>query len=587
MFCDKCGTQLQDFVKFCPKCGAPVPVSEDVAPAEMNQAASQSAATQGKQPKKMMPFLIAGAAIAVVLIVVVANAANIGNFFRRTFSSPEKYYQYVEGKEAEELASIVGDWYKLYFLDRKDDMNSASNAAVEVELDEAGQELLELAGLGGVDLSWLKSASLSGELAINGERFNLNLTSALNKTSVLSFFMTVDLGEGEAYLQIPELTDKYIGMDLEDTMGYTYDELSDSWKDLMESYEDFFDSLTGQAELEKLFDKYLKIALGCVEDVNKETRTLEVEGVEQKCTALEVTIDSRTLADMLGAILEEAEDDQALKKLIVDLTEVVDEDDDDIYDDFMDELEYLQNSLNSSQGGEKMVMTVYVGSKGNVVGREIEIDGDTFSMLMPQKGKSFGYELSLTEGRQSISLTGSGKRSGDKIDGDFRLRYTGATILEITTDDLDLATLKKGQLNGSMEVSIGSGIGTVVGTVPGASMIQDMRFSLTAKSSDKSSEYKFGLIYDDDSLGYITVSGGSKRSSGINIPNEKDVYFMEDVQNLVYWAQEINWDRFVANLEKANLPRSATRAVESFGQALQDGGLEDMLSYLLWNYYLY
>lgn len=636
MFCEKCGTKLEDTDKFCPKCGSPAPIPISSASAEGGQPNSQDASGQsekstfnmqdaseavgkvasagaesakklaeagvegakkltekgkelaqsageGKNSSVIKVVLIAGAAAAVLLIVVIANFAALNNFLHKTFSSPEKYYQYVEKKNVEELAKNTGSLYDTYVLSYKDFFDTATNASVTVELDDAGQDLLQLAGLAGVNLSWIENASLSGGMAIKDDKLSMNLSTAVNKDKLASLVMMIDVREGEAFIQIPELTSTYIGVDLKEAMGYSYDDFADEWEEMKETYGEAFSSLPSQAKFEKLLGKYMKIALGCVEDVNKKSRSLKVQGVEQKCTVLEVTIDARTVADMLDAILEEANRDQELKNLIVDLAEAYGEDGDEAYDDLMDDLEYLYDELRRDRSGDEIVMTVYVDGKGNVVGRELKIEDMTIARLMPEKGSKFGYELSVEQrGGESVSITGSGKRSGDKIDGDFNVNYNGAAIMNISTDDLNLATLKKGQLNGKLTVSLGSGIARVAGGVSGISMLQDMELSLTAKSSSDSAQYSIGLVYDKERVGSLSVSADRSRSSAIKTPNDKNVIFVERERDFEKWVDEIDWDKVVSNLEKTDLPRSAIRAVEDFGDTIDGGDLEDVLNSLMY-----
>lgn len=628
MFCEKCGTQLQDGERFCPNCGEPAPAStasapaggvqnaapQPVQPSPMPQpapyvpgSATAAGAAQpdgkgkrkkpdgGKKPKKAV-FVAAGVAVLAVVLVsvgIVVSAGNMGNFFRRTFSSPEDYYQYVESENAEALAENVSDMYNRILLSNKDLFNSAYNATVTLELDDAGKDLLQLAGMAGVDLSALDSASLGGGVAINDDMISMNLSTALNNRDFLTFILLMDIAKGKLFVQLPDLTNTYLGIDLEDEVGYSYDNFVEEWEDIREAYEDSVGSLPGQQELAKLLNKYMKIAVSCVEDVDKSSTTLRAEGVEVKCTALEVTIGARDVADMLDAILEEAEDDDDLEDFIIDLAEAFGEDGGYIYDDLLDELEWAYNDLKDVRGGNDIVMTVYVDGKGNVIGREFEADGVLISMLMPEKGGEFGYELSVKRGRNTyLSLTGSGEKDGDVIDGEFSLscadfyyssggsRSGMLDILDITVESLDLATLEKGQLNGTLVISPGSDVADMVrnavGSIPGMSMLEDISFRLTAATTDGSLTYSFNVSYDGKSVGTLTLALDKKQASNISSPSDRDVVYPQGMWELQEWAQGFD--------EDAILDRLGTIG-KIFGYDDPEELLEELMWYLSRPYY--
>ena len=136
------------------------PAAEAVKPASTPKAEAPAAPAKKKGSKA--PLFVGIAAVVVVLLVVF-NLSSIKNAAKRTFSSPENYYHWVEKNTAKEAAGTVSSIYANYFLDALKVYNMGTSAEVSVELDEAGQDMLSLAGAAGVDLSWFKSASLTYE----------------------------------------------------------------------------------------------------------------------------------------------------------------------------------------------------------------------------------------------------------------------------------------------------------------------------------------------------------------------------------------------------------------------------------------
>ena len=134
MFCEKCGKQLVNMDKFCGTCGWPVPattetvvtVEEPVATVAAAPAAEPVPAANvwavpepvasaipaeipagdgNKKSKKWLPFVFGGVAILAVVAVVLFMV--LPGWFRRNFSSPEKYFQYVISSNAEDYIDTV------------------------------------------------------------------------------------------------------------------------------------------------------------------------------------------------------------------------------------------------------------------------------------------------------------------------------------------------------------------------------------------------------------------------------------------------------------------------------------------------
>ena len=617
MFCKKCGSEVNDGAAFCPKCGtalksttqkAPEQKSQPIPPimpmpeinmentaqgtsgtsgSKIEEAAKAASDGIGHAAEKGREFLgkiggagddgqkgsikkgliIAGVAAAAVLILLIANAARINNFVHRTFSSPEKYYQFVEEKTVKELSDHAGEWYDSYVLDPLNFYNKSVEGELTVELGKDGQEFIGLLGLAGVDVSWLKSMTIGADTAIKDDTVAAGVSFSLNGSDIISGNMKMDMEKGMAYFQIPELNKAYLGVDMAEAGYGRYD--SDLLAEFQESNKKLLQACPDQAQVEKLTKRYMMLALGCVDDVSKSKETLKVEGVEQKCTVLKVTIDSDTMQDMAQVVLEEMRDDKDIKSLMKNMLlaggEAIDEDVDidDVYeefqdtiDDLLDELEYL------SYMDEEIVMKVYVDGKGEIKGRSIDFGYVTVSSLMPERGNKFGYELSGNSNGITVKLTGSGKISNDKISGDFQIKYNGASLVDITTRKLDIEDLKSGRMNGRIEVRAASKIGSVIGSVPGLSIIEDMQINMDFKSSKDSYSCKVGVIYDEQDVGSVEVSAKTADGSKASIPSSKNVLMIEDEDDIEEWLDGVKFDGLVDSLKKADIPSRITDVLE-------------------------
>lgn len=530
----------------------------------------------GKKITLSRNILIAAAAIVLVLLIGIGNGARIGNFFHRTFSSPEKYYQYVEKKAVKELSGNLAEWYvegldMLNFYDRR------VEGKLTVELGKEGEEFLGLLGLVGLDMSWLKSAGISGGVSVKNGSIGMDVAAVLNNSNILSGNALMDMDSESMYVQIPEINKQYLGFDLEEMGGWTD---AEEWADMQSINRQLMEAMPNKAKFQKLLTRYLNLALGCVEDVKRSSATLKAEGVQVKCTELKVTIDAETMLDMQKAVLEKMLVDKDIKTILTEVAragEAIDEDMDpmDVYEEFQESVEEMLEDLDRyGLDMDKIVMKVYVNGKGEVIGRKLDVEDTSISILMPQKGSKFGYELSYKPRYGGdLKLSGSGRRSGDTISGDFQLKYSGTSLLEVTVKKLDLKKLKQGRPDGRLEMQLASKIGELGRYVPGLSILEDLVLTADMKSSRGSYQCTLGITYDDEKVGSINASIETGKGSKTSAPKGKSVVMVEDADDFMEWAEGIDLSAMTKALERADAPDEIIEAleeVEEAGEILED-----------------
>lgn len=639
MFCKKCGTNLNEGAKFCPKCGEPTGLGiEDAAPennATGNGGAdnqvmppvsnlwnmysqdgttdnTQSAGPQygGTQPpeftqgitmeggfKKFFTghkaLLIAGAAVLVVLVLILCNMTVLANFLRRTFSSPEDYYHYVEKKTVEEFSADTGEAYGRYILDNLDFYDRSVSTKLNMTIGEGGQDLIGLAGLAGVDLSWLESVSITMDSSVKKGASAMSLGAVINGVNVLTGNLIYESDSEAVYLQIPELNEKYMGVEIP---SYAFDDLEESW----EVFEALERVCPDQKEMEQMLNRYLMTAVECMDDVSKEKDVLEVQDVEQKCTVLTVTADVNTFRDMTMEILKQMREDKDIERIIKAAMEeetIIDElylDDmspEEAYEEFLDwvdeGLEYMED-LGEMEvyDDEVLEMKVYVDRKGKIVGRTMEMGDVTIHMLMPEDGKQFGYELPYDDSYyddpildESMTLTGTGKRSGDKIEGDFVLEYCDTPLMDIAVQELNLKDMRTGLLNGSMTLSLTEDAADYMDYTPGAAMIQGVEISMDFKSDKTSSNCNMGISLRDQNLVNLEMSYQQEKGYKGADPG-KNVVMVEDMDDLIEWGETLDVSELTSALKEADVPSEITDSLEYF----EDIDIESLLRMMYYYY---
>ncbi len=617
MFCEKCGAEMLENDVFCASCGWKV--SEPGAPTPGVNPIPEAGGVgyvPPQPPMKMkrklalsMPVLVGGAAALLIVLVVALNWASLGNFFKKTFSSPEKYYQWVEKGTAEDAAAMVSNIYADYLLESLNVRDMGGSVSVNLKVGEEGQDAIDslagLAGLGRMDFSWLEDVTLSGEWCSKDDVLQGILGLTVGKTQLLSLDAIVD-AEGEAaYLAIPELSSMYIGVeadeigDLEDVL----EEIADNAEDM----EAFVKALPEQKQLAKLIEKYIETALGSVEDVEiKKGKTVKAEGISQKCTMLEVSLDGDVLEDMLKAVFEKMEDDKDLEKMFVKAWDALSEidglylygmDGDDAWEEIQELCKEAKRGIKMSSDFD-LTMKVYVDGKGNIRGRSFEYsdrynDAVTVELLNPHKGNRFGYRLAVSGDGNEIALTGTGKNSGGTVSGDFTFEGTiegrSAEVLDVHAEKFDVDALKQGELKGVFTMKAGSGLKMLTNLYGSynyydaatsllLSALEDLEVTLDVEAAGKSARIGVALASDGDSLGSLTVAAEKTSGKKISVPSGKNAVFVEDADAFEDYWDSIKWDNVIKALEKTALP-------DELVDILEDVSDMDFDEFAEWIYY--
>ncbi len=623
MFCEECGKQIADGDKFCDQCGwkvpeaeapaveeAPVveeapaveetpaaeeapaveeaPVAEEApaveeapvveetpvvnatpvaAPIEAPVAPVVAEAPKAEKPKKekkgsgKAAFLVIATVVIVIGLLIAFNYKALANFAHKTFDSPEKYYAYIEGQQVEEIVDTYMLYYDEYFVNTLFAMNDKSvEANISVEFSE---DLRDLMSMSGVDFDWLEAANIGMNMSMTEDGMSMGIKGGANKVDLASMNILMDFADEMMYMQVPELNKTYMGADFGDA-DISIDE------DMWEQYDALKQYIPESKELRKLLVKYANIALGAVEDVDKSTEKVKVGDITQNSTALEVTFDSDTVQAMLEAVLEEMLEDKDLEKLFVKVMGMAEEvdypvDPDDMYDQFIETVEEaLDNIEDFDMGDFEMVMIVYVDGEGNVIGREVEAEGMKVTYLMPEKGSKFEMEYAIEMEEYGeiidISLEGAGKKKGNKISGEFEVKYEGISFADIVVDGYDIEKAKKGESVGSFTISASKSLKKLTDSSLSSSdaalaaTIMEYSLQIDMDTDLKGGTVSFTVLDGEDVFAKLTVEAKTGKGTKLSVPSDKDVLDPNDEDDMEEWVEGVDWDKFIKTLEKAEIP---------------------------------
>lgn len=613
MFCENCGTRLDDNARVCPACGTAVEVeevevTESVAPTQ-SVAAVTSATVEIPQPvmetyqennnKGGFPKkLFTGIAVAIVAVVVVAaGAAFAGPAVMRALA-PEKAYRNAEKKYLEKMVEDALVSYDNGVDKLVNYKNSGTELEATISLGESAVELID--EYAKVELD--PKTSVGVQFGVNKDNSNYLLKGALlwGSKALLSPEIVIDSEEEAVYATIPELDKNTLAFDMGDI---DMDGFADMTTELEEVMERLSKAYPKSSTLQSMVSSYIDAALDAIEDdmIEHSKTELRIGGAKQKCTEYTITMTGEEFAQVGIAFLEAMQEDERVEELIVEFFDAVDEKDldgGDIYDALDEEIKYLIDYLEEFEEDLEIEMIVYMGSDGDIYGREINVVysyyndwyEETFeeeyyiSMLAPESGKNWGFELVAGEvdddGEETyFEIYGEGTLSGDKRSGTLELVVEDESILELQLKDFCAENLLRGEISGTIVYAIGADIAEAIDamnetydaygygysyamvSVPGWLTLLDEYTDLDIETAELQIELngtldklsaKISLAVEEQE--FFSVAASAATTSGESVKAPSKALEITDEEDLMDWFEEIAFDEVLEQFEKKGLP---------------------------------
>lgn len=630
MFCMKCGKPTEDGQTICPECAAasapvqeqpaqvPVEVPEEIpveAPAaepvfaepaeepaavpfeetttdftsqtsenlfDLNFSAEEEKKEKAINPKqkKLVTMIVSGVlALAVVTVGLLGFLVwDWGDWFQNLFwklKPAEEYKNNVEEKaltdedSSSEIAvlrnGIVGVYGAL--VNSVNQEEGSADVTLDVEIGDELISMLEMA-VGsqlpeGMEIP--NKASLTLSSSGNQDLSQMDMGISLNDVQLMQLRYIMDILNAEGYLGIlaPEdMADGYLSMPLpEELTNSAYTEI----------VLDFVAELPSEEEFAQMVDKYIMLAFQQIQEVEKESNTIEAAGVKQNVTVLTYEISQETIVDIALAILEEAEDDETLYQLLQAFCQLMNEvsalqatpsdgyygyyepeyyDADDIFEQIPDLIAELEDM--DADDEAIIVIETYVDSKGNIVGRQLEVeDADTtIAYYTAVKGNKIGMLMEMESYGETVTLEGSGTvKKQSIVTGELALDVFGDEYAIIELDGFDIK-----KYTGTIRFKLGEDavdmLEDELDGIPVGSLldIADIALEMTLNTNSVS----VGIVNGKNSLVKISLSGAMKESGEASAPNKS--VSIEDTEALEEWLSKVDMDLLADQLEKAGLP---------------------------------
>lgn len=538
----------------------------------------KTASEQGEQGKKKinLPLLIGGAVAAVVIIValIFLCSASARNSIKKLFLSDESYFCDVTESKLDEIADTFFSGYsKLMKIAKASDFETAVNA--EFEFEDDAEDLLEKS----FNADWLKKGELKFTTGWNDKKVYANTSLNVNKEDILKLDASLDPANGKAYIGIPTLSKDYAAFDLEEMMGNDFAEFAESVTGIF----DFADVYPTEKELRAIYERYKEIAFSHIKKVKlSNDKSYTVEGVKMTgCTKAVTELDFFQFRDLMLDVLNAASEDNEIAAIIQRLSanEMLDEylsksgkNSEDLYDSFLDSVDELILQLEKLDETDILIkIEAYIASDGDVCALEVSLteDGgadkggskDAFGYKYAVNSPNYGINLYRTKetrySSNTLELLADGTMSGNKFSGTVAYRRNDYVYGELDFSDVNLASLKKFILDGTLKFEIN-----------GLSKERDYKkLSLEVKADDVSVDggnIETILHNSKVKLGEMDVKIKTGSGSKVKEPSKKlDIMAADDLTD---WLDGFKWEDTISNLEDADFPRTVIKAIESLSE---------------------
>lgn len=455
-------------------------------------------------------------------------------------------------------------------LSEMDTEEVKGNAEIKVSLEDGGKAILGM--LSPVDISWLADASISGNVSMSDKSMTEFMDVNVNGTKICTIEYYFDTENSEIYMRIPELSDGYIKMNMEqmtqEAVEEADQELDSSFTtslDLADSMNSYFSTLENLPEADlvtSILTRYTDIIFDNVADAENPGAQEAVAGdVSQELSVLEGHVTQAEALPMFQQILDTAKSDEELKGLIETWTEAMN-DPDYTYETFLEAIEDMEKDLDTEADETDesgFILRAWVDSDGEVVGRQFLLNDDEqeeelFGYLCTADGDKRGFSMQLGSGDDKVAIEGSGELKGDLLSGTYTISSGEADAAIIDVADYDTKAVQDGIWKGTYTIS-----GAPVEDEDGNSYdpFGGMQLIFTADGADEDSiDWNLAIAAGGATLGSVSLTGGNggEALAAVDVASLTDVYDFSNDDEIEAYTVSMNMDAITENLTSAGMP---------------------------------
>lgn len=514
--------------------------------------------------KKSKAPVVAGITAGVVAVVaggsVIAynTSAFVKNKVKLATLSPTEYYAWVNdlnsSEQIEKLSESYGEYLKFASQNSDKGMNVKINAQYTMS---DGLKTLAKNAMGGTDkanafIDNINNVSLTLDESVFQGNIGYNLGLDFNGNDVADLEMSMDYVNMFMIGRVPQLTEKYIGMDLTSVL------------ETSGAVESGFigDNLT-QEEFRSLAEKYTSLWNECVSDVQQEkNEEVTVGDYTSKYTVLTVDMNEEFIENAAEKYINTIREDETIKDIVVNRLEICDEE--KYFADLDNALEEIKSDDDGEDDDLLLSLKTYIDLNGKIRG---------ISLMDNQNA---GFECifageSEQEANGILTFNNPDEETEVKCNIDYVAndnKYTGSVDMSVTESEdktnilvefTDLETVNEdyGYMNGNLNVSIDD-------SAP---------FAVALSSDGSSQKASFDVDIEDVNYGNIVLEISSSEITELSIPDKSGAYIIdENTEGLEGYVSEEDVINFIASV------------VKNIGFASTDEEARDIVNSYLYGY---
>jgi len=510
--------------------------------------------------KKSKAPIVAGITAGVVAVaaggsVIAYNtSAFVKNKVKLATLSPTEYYAWVNDLNSSEQIEKLSEQYGEYleFASRNSDKGVNVKINAEYTMSD-GLKTLAKNAMGGTDkantfIDNINNVSLTLDESVFQGNIGYNLGLDFNGNDVADLEMSMDYVNMFMMGRVPQLTEKYIGMDL--TSALETDEAVESGF--------IGDNLT-QEEFRTLAEKYTSLWNDCVSEVQQEKgEEITIGDYTSKYTVLTVDMNEEFIENTAEKYISTVKEDKIIKDIVVNRLEICDEG--KYFSDLDNALEEIRSDEDGEDDNLMLTLKTYIDSNGKIRG------------ISFMDNENAGFEFIFTgesEEKANGILTFNNPNEGVEVKCDIDYvandnKYTGSVDMSFTENkdktnvlveftDLETVNEDYGYMNGNLNVSVND-------SAP---------FAVALSSDGSSQKASFDVDIEDVNYGNVVLEFSSSEITELSIPDKSGAYIIDENANgLEGYVSEEDIINFIASIVKnigfASTDEEAREIVNSY-----------------------